>query len=144
MGQMNIAQQLLKGSAEIDRMRTEIDQIIAMMIGYLNKSDASFRLPVRTSPLDRSGLRFNHGVETWIVGCLRYDGNRQFIELEVSPWEGVRTVYYSEWPREKKLNTIEISHVKGVYDALPRLVEGLAKQFPEMAQKWQPLLKAAE
>jgi hypothetical protein len=143
MGQeMNIAQKLLKGSAEIDRMRLEIDQLISLLIGYLTRVNPL--LPGRTDPLDRSGVRFNHGIETWIVGTTSNTNNVPFIELEVSPWSGVRTVYYSEWKGVKKVTTIESSHVKGVYNALPRLVEGLLKKYPQLAEAWSPLIKAAE
>ncbi len=142
----NIVQQLLKGSAEIDRMRSEIDQIIAMMIGYLTKIRPEIRgdLPGRKHELDRSGFRFNHHDETWIVGRIADGTNRPFIEMEISPWEGFRTIYYSEWAGVEKNRILSAAHVIGIHAALPRLVEGLLKKYPELAQSWSPLLKAAE
>ena len=138
MEEMNIVQKLLKGSAEIDRMMSEIDQIVALLIGYLSKVEEV--MPTRTKVFDRSGHKFNHGDETWMVGRIA-DCGRVFIELEVSPWSGLRTVYYSEWGKQ---HTVESYHVKGIHDALPRLVEALAKRYPSLSEAWQPLLKAAE
>lgn len=138
----NIVQKLLKGSAEIDRMRSEIDKTISLLIGFLMKVEpmSANPMPVRTSPLDRSGFKFNYDVETWMVGRIM-DSNKIFIELEVSPWEGVRTVYNSEWG--KKL-TVEAGHVRGIHKALPRLIEGLMKEYPALNYAWAPLIKAAE
>lgn len=141
MKEITIAAKLLLGSAEIDRMRREIDQLISLLIGYLGKVHRRDLLPGRSTQLDRSGLCFNHGIETWIVGRIANGTNRPFIELEVSPHDGVRTVYYSEWG---KTRVVEVDHVRGVHAALPRLVARLEREFPELSQYWVSLIEAAD
>lgn len=141
MEQTNIVQKLLKGSAEIDRMRLEIDQLISLIIGYINQIRGGLDLPGRLGSLGRQGVRFESGMETWIVGRIADGSNRIFVELVVSPRSGMRTVYSSEW---KKLGKkVETEHVRGVYKALPRLVTELEKKFPNLTSAWAPLIKAA-
>ena len=66
MEEMNIAQKLIKGSAEIDRMKSDIGQLAGILSGYLAKINA--RLPERADKVGkrREGLRFSHGTEEWI------------------------------------------------------------------------------
>lgn len=139
MGQMNIVEKLLKGSAEIDRMRSEIDQIVNILIGYLNKVNAQL-FGDMSNP--RQGHCFTEGGSTWIVGRSTNYTGRIFIELEISPWSGVRTVYSSEW-KERGLKA-ETDHVRGIHHELPRLVMELEKQFPDLTRAWSSLVRGAE
>ena len=139
MEEMNIAQKLIKGSAKIDRMRSEVEQLVRIMIGYLSKMEAN--LPERRNERDRERplIRFQHEYEAWVVGRISKT-SRPFIALDFFLPDGIRTIYDSEWSN----TSISVKFVKRTYAALPRLVESLAEEFPELQKAWAPLLDAAE
>lgn len=134
-----IIAQLLRGSAEIDRMKKEIDQIVWMLVGYLNQLDLV--RPEKEEGFDENlELHFEKGVERWIVTRI-VNTDAVAIELEVRPWDGVRTVYYNQWGKPLAPSSFDI---KEIHECLPVLVEGLVERYPQLREAWKPLLKAAE
>ena len=135
----NIVEQLLRGSAAIDQMKKEIDLIIRMLIGYLNQGDLV--RPEKEEGFDKNlELHFEVGVERWIVTRI-VNTDEITIELEIRPWDGCRTVYYSLWGKPAAPSA---SDIQGIHKRLPILVEGLAKRYPQLRKAWKPLLEAAE
>lgn len=135
----NIVEQLLRGSAEIDRMKKEIGQIIQMLVGYLNQFDLV--RPAKEKGFDANlELYFEKGVTRWIV-ARNASRDTVIIDLEIRPWDGIRKVYCNQWHQSTMPSSLDIL---GIHESLPILVEGLAKRYPQLQEAWKPLLQAAE
>ena len=137
MEEMTTAQKLIKGSAELDRMKSEIELLAGIVIGSLAKIRAE--LPERKEKFGREGLRFKVGENDWIVGRIS-ETSKPFLELEIRPWDGVQTVYYSEWTD----TSVSAKFVRYIHTTIARLVDCLIDEFPELKQVWYPLIKASE
>lgn len=134
-----LATRLLLGSSVIDRMQQEIDDIIALLIGYLNSGRLVWES--KEDGFIAGELRFPmiaEGME-WRVGRLGHNHDfRLYFDLDIIDAGRRRCIYhsmnYSRPVPESK---------QRVRNALEYLAEALGNRYPEMFHEWQPLLKAA-
>lgn len=123
---MNIAQRLLKGSHNIDRMRSEIEQVILIVLGLIDK--ATIGRPGTVFKLNLSANGYDWQLCAW-------HASHRFtcIGLGVSEWSSVL--------RANEINSLA---TQNVYEGLLVFVELIFRQYPEVGQISLPLLSAAD
>jgi len=134
MANENIAQQLVQGSKNIDRMKAEIWMVVQMILGFLKDyTDVKMKMEFEN---DNSSwhVRYSRGkycymVECWVRPFLGSTGWR----TAFSP-----LVFRVNW------SVYDFESVEKVYDNLHVFVEGMLREFPELKQKIAPILKASQ
>ena|SRR3989344_4723797 len=121
-------EQLLQGSAEINRLHAEIRQICSLIVGFLNRTthrNIEFYLRF-VAPAEGKFL----GSTPWWLGKTHH-GEFYFMYRNLHPGKLV-------YPVDLKLNEIAAVHAD-----LPGLVESVLQVAPWLVEEWQPLLMAA-
>jgi len=138
---MNIAQQLLRGSAEIDRMQQEVKATVGILVGLL-PSDADLGWPEWPVVFSKRG-DYN-----WMV---YRDTSREARNRPGVTWPSLTTVschFLGSSPPafSSECDTLMLlRHVQAVYQTLPSLVEDLVERFEDLPQyHWKFLLEAAK
>jgi len=128
-----IVQNLIKGSQEIDRMRKEVDCVVKMIIGFVDLYHCSWE------DYRRERFFLSNSKYCWEIFMNPRPKGLEvkflYIEDESSP---PRCLFYCGQP------IFFLNQVKIVYDALPVFVKGMVRMFPDLQNRWQPLLDAAE
>ena len=139
----NIAQQLLDGSAKLNRMKGEIDAVVKMVLGMIEKED----LDDWTRRCDLNGRHTSSG---WYMffrssDCewgISYDERRKKIyvrcALEISS-NGRSVMYHDAYTTERR-ETVKLEHILRVHGSLDVFIRGMKKEFPALKERWQPLL----
>ncbi len=133
--------QLIIGSAEIDRMKREVEAVVRMVIGFVDhdtlkrmrfKEDAfsSSECEWRLCSWDINGMslwdaKLELGVECWLIS-----GDHHEIK---------KLAYQSKSGH----GTFSLKNAQAIHEGLPVFIEGVAKTFPDLTKRWQPLLDAA-
>ncbi len=129
---MNIVRELLRGSFEIDGMRSDIHQIIGMLVGLAQLDKRG----------DLSG-KFGNEFCTWEYQHsteLRYTA----INCHIRSMGPVLQLSASfEVPHNSELY-FPARNVQAVHAALPIFIEGMLQEFGGMREEIEPFLKAAE
>jgi hypothetical protein len=130
----NIAEQLLRGSQNIDRMRKEVECVVSMILGFLVPGEENF-----CATFDFDGgkweieISYSYNISMPIARCwLR------------KPFES--TLAYINKSRELPMFKVGFNHemVQEVHQNLPVFVLGMMKEFPELERQLKPFLDAAD
>ncbi len=122
----NIVDKLIRGSQNIDRMRSEVIWVVGMILGFLEKeSGLPEGGPERSFHSNGCEWLLRRKIKGagLVVQCL--------IEGEVA--------YYSTMR-----DPIFLPKAQRVHDGLIIFVEGSIREFPFLAEKLKPLLNASE
>jgi len=135
---MTMFEQLVRGSSEIDRMRSEIQQVSNMLASMFAKA--------------KPGVTFYGRVETgeycWTSAC--GDKWADNAPESLSCWykkSGQNELVYSTDAKRLKHNGVQslpLEHVQGVHRSMSQLCEEMLHNFPELQRCVEPLLKAAQ
>ena len=139
-----IVRQLLDGSAEIDRMRKEIDLTISILMGFIHPERMTRKLKNNVSHifLGIANPKDYHGKAHWIIsGESQSDGVSSKPMVECMVGDNHSHPDY-QWPHSEKFQ-MALRHVQVVYESLPVFVEGMAREFPQLSDDCQPLINAA-
>ena len=137
---IKIAQQLLNGSRNIDRMRIEVHQIVKMVVGLACKFDGTHR-----------HIKLN---ETFVSGSHKWEVIGETYSWDPKPDKiivkclqkvamgGYELVYSS---RDGEICEIyfHTETVQSVYENLHVFVNGMLSVVPELADKLKPLINAS-
>lgn len=131
MDNEEILDRLIRGSANIDQMRKEINLVIGMLRSCV---DPLIPRTFRTKR-DFTKETYEASLCKWKVWLgdeeLQFECNLRFN----SGWQlGFST--FNHGLRNS-------DYVKKVYEGLPVLIEGLSKTFPEIEKRWQYILDAS-
>ena len=122
---------LLLGSAEIDRMRKEIDQVVGMILGLLDPhrrtEDHFFEFRNWSDPNSRY---------SWFVQCI---GKRWSVEFDYRHSHTETNLYRLFFGAA----IIDLDKVQIVHAHLQFFVDGMRERFGELKSTLQPLLDAA-
>ena len=123
---MNIAERLIRGSQNIDKMRTEIRVVVSILIGQANG--------LGIYPDGRSCC-FNFGTVLWKfqvndMSCFIADSGNPNAPVYSSSCGGI--------------GSLRTDQVQTVYESLPAFIEAVFKKYPELKEKFGPLLRAAQ
>jgi hypothetical protein len=135
----NIAQQLLAGSNNIDRMKQEIKETVNTLVGLIKKSGFS------TYESYRQDFMFDGGF--WRLQWNRYGFESVECNLLLFPDSLGTFVAFAPKTYTGDFNGWCINHTESVarvYDSLPVFVEGVFNFFPGVRERAQPLLDAAD
>ena len=123
----NLVQQLLTGSKRINEMREEIDTIVGMTFGFLNKRDKS---------------RFKNGesIDFFTIASLRWQMQKckGSLGIYITQHETNRIIYV--WGFGDRLS---LEHVQLIHACLQNFLAKMIKIFPELENRFASLLKAA-
>jgi hypothetical protein len=133
----NIAGQLLLGSKNIDRMKSEIAWTINMLIGYALSCGHNMPKHVtRTACSSLSNYR-------WTINSI--DRNTLVVKCSVhQPLEGEeiwKEIYSSTENNHRRIKTED---AQGIHSSLDDLVELMIEVFPCIDTRWKPLIDASE
>ncbi len=138
MNNKNIADQLIRGSANIDQMEREIHQIITMILGVIH-----YR---RTLPVNMNKT-FNFESCQWNFQGQIEKMYKMAIEIDCKVKSGpeqcasVRGYYYSTNLRQPMLNS-EVVQV--MHESLPALVKCMFDEYPGLEKSLEHITKAAD
>ena len=146
---IEIAKQLIKGSRNIDRMRSEIEQLVKMLIGYVRQTSGGRKVSLfceqeSDSP---SGMCkwYVHGIvggkpeeETLLVDCRVHDKHTGNMVLAFTSSDR-----FASSDKKKPEVKLSVEDVQAVHESLSTLVECLLCRLPSLSEKWEPLLRAS-
>lgn len=137
MNNEEITAALLNGSRNLDRMKSEIDQTVRMLIGFAKKCSPGLSKAVRFSQ--------EYDMFKWeVFGEVGHGMNPSLNHLDVCCLLKFKGGWTMGWDT-KNPHLDPTSHkVKAVYEALPKLVEVLISEFPEIQERWAHLIEASE
>jgi len=143
----DIAQKILRGSHNIDRMRSEIKQLVKMVLGLVEKH------------LLEHVLQQNAGVVTWRAD-LKGDncsGKNWFARGEIDTnkpqkscyhvtyWQGsVELAYSLDISGANSYEALETKNVVKVYRALSEFVTSMVRCYPDLESTLSPFIEAAD
>ncbi|MFY9493197.1 MAG: hypothetical protein WAP55_01850 [Minisyncoccia bacterium] len=107
-------------------MRTEIKNVVSMVLGFADKVGWSHTVNLSDGDLD------------WEFRVRLGD------QMQVQCWSRAeaRLIYFFRPPPFAV--QLRMENVMKVHRGLPLFVDGMAKTIPALAEKWQPLLDAAD
>lgn len=125
-------QRLLKGSNNIDRMKSEINQLIRMLISLCNDI-----------PSTRGAIEtFGSGAFRWEIIGLPNDSFRvRGLWTEHPEFKGQYLSVFQLNPDNQWFR--DLASVNAVYDALPDFLAGIEKFFPGIAAKLRPITRVS-
>lgn len=137
MSENGIAQQLLRGSENIDLMRKRIVQVLSMIFGLI--------YPVcdkkNWQPKDVAGLHIDGPGCEWVVR-VGQTGRRLYVLYVCYCFEDDETMLFST---DGPFCPICTEDVQIVYESLDAFVEGMIKEFPMvLVHGLKPFTRAAE
>ncbi|HWB33813.1 MAG TPA: hypothetical protein VG753_00615 [Candidatus Paceibacterota bacterium] len=132
-----VVERILRGSAEIDRMRQEIIQITTMLLGLLPEDflKTMENKKVKHFEEDQGGWRLYRTDVAEVTKNPR-------LALNYDSWKGFegrdRISYDSRYQ-----NSLPARHVQRVHQSLSLLVDGMTSEYPFIAQQLKVFLEAA-
>lgn len=137
-----VAHRLIAGSTAIDRMKKEVEQVIRMVMGLLNAGDL-FRKGVSSTGEFYVEFR-DYACERceWRVSVNRYP-SVYCVECWIPFQRGALSLKlaYSSTPNAIPFRT---ENAQRVHEALSVFVQGMIEHFPELSERLQPFLDAAD
>ena len=142
---MNVVQQLVAGSHNIDRMRAEIHQVVPIIFSVL-------RYPPLTAGVIELNDTIVSGKCTWIVtgrvNPFLLASALSTVPLAIQCFltatastSGIQIYWSRDYEREV---VILAERVQDVYESLPEMVEEIFIRFPWARERCQPLIRAVE
>jgi len=129
MDSKEVVDRLLRGSANIDRMRKEIDSVIGMLQASLSRCVMG----------DRINEAYESPLSKWKIWNTPHI-SKPYFECSVK----IGTNYYFGFSTDDTESQNSAYNVESVYKALPELIEGIRKRFPKIEELWQYVLNAAD
>ena len=137
MNNEDIAAKLLRGSQNLDRMKKEIDQLVKMVLGFVKKSASG---PSRS-------IRFGREYDTFkweISGEVGHGMNPSLNHLGTRCLLRFQGGWTMGWDTQNPHLDPASHKVQAVYEALPKLIEVVIAEFPEIQETWAHLIEASE
>jgi hypothetical protein len=134
MKEKSIAQQLLKGSTNVDRMEKEIKQLISMVIGFAKHA--------LTIPAEDNYL-FKSETCTWRISCptgSSYNSTRYLKDIAVV---GVGGPHFGVSYNSEIGVTIGKDDIIAIYNDLDTFVNGMIEIFPKIENHWNYIIEAS-
>ncbi len=122
---------LLKGQQNIDRMRREIDTLLNMMIGYVKACGVNVHPDGRTFIWTGKHGRWVMRLSTSVLGK-----NEVVLEYEIV---STAVAYSSRGGAER----LKVKHVEMAHKDLSCFVQGIVKEFPQIEEIWEPIVRAS-
>lgn len=127
----DVVRQLLDGSAEIDRMRLEIDRFVWMIIGLAEKDPTFYDLNKLVGLTSKSGYR-------WSIFKTGFGQSpRHTVTCVFSNFRVYDSVHF--W-----VPIIKLEHVQGVYESLYVFLNLVTSICPTLNDRLKSLLDAAK
>ena len=137
----NIVDKLLRGSRNMDRMKSETHQIVKMVLGLVPQH----RLFPEDDGTFQGFLEFNNETCCWKIQELS-EGTTMvtcYVPLEDPETRKIRLNesyrYLVDLPPHHATRLVYATH-----QSLPVFVEGMMKTFPELQERMKSLLEASE
>jgi len=137
---VNTVQQTIEGSGNIDRMRKEIEGVIEILHGFLEGSFTGGRDTTRSFlreqvyVFEKYSWRIKYGsFRTPNFDCIK---NR----LEQSE---VKLHFILSGRSRGEDSPVKYWEVQDVYESFVKFIDALLKEYPELMEKFQPLLNAS-
>ena len=133
-----IVRQLLTGSAEIDRLKREVESVVRMVLGFVDHNTLK---EMRFKEEIFNSYRYTWRIFVWNSTGIPWDANLK-LDAECSSLingDHMELVYQSM----HGYGLISLRDIQAVHEGLPIFIEGMAKTFPGLMKRWQPLLDAA-
>lgn len=148
MENLNVAQSLVRGSDNINKMRSEIKMVITMVLGLVDSKTIEKYLN-----FDEQGATYFRALDCeWIlswelkgkqedmcisgIGLSLLDNSR--IDTSVFLWNVSDVSFFT------KIIPCNLDKVQMVYEALPVFVNGMLKTFPYLTERLEPFFKASK
>ena len=134
MESTELVQQLLVGSERTNKMRKEIDDFIGMILGFLNKNDLSrFKHQEVICRFESIGF-------CWIIEMAK-----SFLWVKVTKSLSSDLAYDSLYLYTYGAGyQIPLKYVQPIRQGLPDFLTNMRKIFPQLEERFAPLLEAAE
>ena len=138
MNSTNIIRELVNGSQVINKMREEVKLIVGMVL-----SMCLDLYPYDNKRYVNRVLRFEDDICQWkVMGVLDvYWGKHLSVEYWVLGSE--KYLAFSASSTISGAVPFDLKHVREVHEALNLFVEGMAGKFPQLEERWRPLLEAS-
>ena len=138
--EMSIVQQLLNGSAEIDRMKKEIDSVVKMVVGLLRDWDImQWKSNIIPDTNHRCGRVFQSSKCEWIIKMNEHSKfDVECIILSQADHASDRTTC----AYDSRRNFFSLEYVERVHQCLNVFVISMALDFPNLTERMKPLLEA--
>lgn len=132
MEKMTIAQQLLAGSKNMDRMQKETNELISMVIGFAKCTS--------TVP-DKEKYIFDSEAGTWVIliDIANNNDHRYLRDISVLAQGGKM-----HWGISSKGIVSDKQGITAVYNDLQTFVNGMMQIFPSIEKEWKYLTDAAQ
>lgn len=148
MESSELIHKLIIGSQVIDQMRKEVDSVVKMVIGFLDRYQPS-PWSFRDKPAGdwfQKNLVFDDC--DWVVRALRdvvpvRDGLKEVVRWSIRYHHKTPSYIVLPYNSDNKTVQPDLAFVSRVHQNLPLLIEGL-REFFHIAKEWQPLLDAAD
>ena len=134
----NIVKSLIRGSHNLDRMRKEIHEVVAMVIGFAFRGMPGI--------LDMQiNAKFESDTCIWsVIGEVGHQMNPKLNQLVVrcrlkDPW-GLSSGYSSN-PND---HVFKSTDVQRVHRDLPTFLEGMMTTFPLLEEQWAHIIEASK
>ncbi len=137
----NIVRQLLDGSEALNQMKKEIDAIVKMVVGMVRESDIMrWKYDHDSTPTGRLREVFHSDDCEWEIAFndeRKFDVECRLIGTICKKGDVMNYVYST------RRQGIELCYIQEVHRCLPVFIEKMAEAFPNLKERWQPLLDAA-
>ena len=136
MNSVEITKRLVKGSQNIDRMKNEVEQVVQMIIGFTIRCDSARHK-------DEISETFESEQCQWTVnGSVNiFDHSKSTITVECWVRGRFGAKAYSSQRNSYPFHT---EAAQCVFEGLPVFVEGMLRVFPELREKIEPFMNAAD
>lgn len=146
---MNVAQSLVRGSDNMNKMRSDIERVITMVLSLVDNNDiekyvnfddqgaTNFQSPDCDWILRWEVGRKNPGISAVSCYLVEDSGTSSKRVLLFNVSQDLRII----------LKTSQLCHldkVQRVYEVLPVFVDGMLKTFPYLAERLEPFFKASK
>ena len=130
--EMNLAEQLVLGSREIDRMRIALVQGAKIVTGIMSHIE----LKVQGIPDEENFIEDEIQCEGSAGWCLQWSEGEYFMNFYIKDSRGYDCF---EMPED-----LSYQRMEQAYKTWPIFLEKLGQRYPKLAEAWKPFLDAAK
>ena len=140
---MNIAQSLVRGSDNLNKMGSEIERVITMVCGLVNNKDIDKYL-LDSGQANGSGL-FKSPECDWVLNA-QFGSNQELsgVSCYLAEGSGAKRVLFVDFSQPSRTVPCHLDKIQDVYEQLPVFVEGMLKTFPYLVKHLEPFFKASK